>query len=108
MCFVLTVRRRQSQRPCFVVVISLTGYVLFVTNFAAIGLDKFAEYVVSTSKYTKSVTAPYNETALQWPRTITTPPDCFHGAYWLELNDDVIRKTMTGFDASFHSFAILN
>ena len=34
----------------------LTGYVLFVTNFAAIGLDKFAEYVVSTSKSPESVT----------------------------------------------------
>ena len=40
----------------------LTSYVLFVTNFAAIGLDKFAEYVVATSKYTKSVTASNNRT----------------------------------------------
>ena len=48
----------------------LTSYVLFVTNFAAIGLDKFAEYVVSTSKYTKSVTASYNKTEVPLPRNI--------------------------------------
>lgn len=28
----------------------LTSYALFVTNFAAIGLDKFGEYVAATSK----------------------------------------------------------
>lgn len=39
----------------------LTTYVLFVTNFAAIGLDKFAEYVVATSNYTISVTIPNNK-----------------------------------------------
>ena len=39
----------------------LTGYVLFVTNFAAIRVDKFAEYVVATSKYTDSVTASNNK-----------------------------------------------
>lgn len=39
----------------------LTGYVLFVTNFAAIGVDKFAGYVVATSKYTISVTSFNNK-----------------------------------------------
>lgn len=34
----------------------LTSYVLFVTNFPAIGVDKFAEYVAATSNYTISVT----------------------------------------------------
>ncbi len=34
----------------------LTSYVVFVTNFGAIGLDKFGRYVVATSNYTHSVT----------------------------------------------------
>lgn len=51
----------------------LTTYVLFVTNFAAIGLDKFAEYVVATSNYTISVTIPNNKNRILHIHTLEFP-----------------------------------